>query len=237
MEDVGHEVLVHRAISIQKGRIDVEPEDIFVVDQLARHLRSLVQDVAAGVHVGPLAEGETPDQEDLCGWQLFSQQHHDRPDSACNLDFVVRGREVFGVGIVGANHERRDLGTLVVQFAVLQIPEDVFGSAAAVSQVNRVARREIFVPKRLIGGVLELVSDRVADQQKIVLVLPNHLDLFGMPLLPARLRNRNLGRVGDFGLSQNGVGGEEHCERHADSIVDFAPIPQLPDRLGDNSKE
>jgi hypothetical protein len=78
-------------------------------------------------------------------------------------DFL--GGVIVAVGVVGADHQDRQLRRDPVEMAVLQPPENILGAVAAETHVDGIARGIVLVPK--LRHPFPAVGDRVADHEQI----------------------------------------------------------------------
>ena len=79
---------------------------------------------------------------------------------------------------------------------MLEIPDDILGPRATVSQINGISWSKELSPNRLIFWLFEIVSDGISDHEKIEFMLGEFRYLFFVALLKSTLGNRYGGRIG-----------------------------------------
>ena len=246
MEQVPQQGRVDGAVGTQEDVIDVHPEDVLVVGQFGGELAG----AAGGVHfrlaegeerrAGPFVLlrmepfGEDPHEEDLGGRVFLADGFHDRLGAGENLLGRVHPGEMLGVGIVGADVDHEEPGRgFGIQFAVLQVPQDLLGAVAVVPEIDGLARGIILVPdgrgQRLVfaAEIVQGMRDGVADQHQIPGARADRLHLFRVAggwtgrrkIRIARLGLGNGYRSGDrrlcwFRMDQAGGKRGDHRQQH-----------------------
>ena len=82
------------------------------------------------------------------------------------IGVAVRAILVFA-GVVGADHDDRDLGLDAVKLSLLKAPEDVFGAVAAHAKVDDLARAVKFRPD-ILAATFPTLGDGIADEFNVV---------------------------------------------------------------------
>lgn len=168
VKPVGHEIFFDFAIGFEIDGVYVAKENVLVIGELHCDGGGCIQHGpmfgGAGAAVG---SGKAAQQEDFGLGAFFSHDFDDALDASGNLLAGVMRGVVFRIGIVGADHQRDDLRALACQFSVLQIPNDVLGARAAVSEVDRLARSKIMIPHGLECGLLKIVRDGITDHDQV----------------------------------------------------------------------
>ena len=86
---------------------------------------------------------------------------------------------------------------LAIEFAILKVPQDVFGAIPDVTEVQRMAWGEKLFPNLLIFSFLKIIGDGIADHDQVELFLPDGGDFF---LVTVRIVcDRHGGRIGNGG--------------------------------------
>ena len=159
VEQIPHQVGVDRAVGPQEDVVDVEPEHVLSIGQLAvssparRASRSLGRGVESRAGCWPLARHRRPSGKMrririlVFGWRLRIRSTMALVPAKISSAYAPAGNA--GCRVVGANEDHdhfRRLGEF--EFAVLQVPQDLLGAIAIMAEVDRVARGEMLAPTR-----------------------------------------------------------------------------------------
>ncbi len=137
--------------------VHIEPEDLLAVGELSGEFSGFAADfdafwrrverrrARAGFAISPAREDAK--HENLGGRMTLSDAVHDRFRSCEDLLWRVDFGEMAVVGVISADQQNRDFGGLrEVEFAVLQVPQDLLGAIAVMSQVDGVTRGKMSIP-------------------------------------------------------------------------------------------
>jgi hypothetical protein len=91
--------------------------------------------------------------------------------------------------VVGPDHDDGRLGWCFAPGQMLESPQDVIGSIATESKIDRMERSERSFPY-LFSDTFEIVGNRVPDHQQVNLLFFELPDLLGMPFEPPFLQSR-----------------------------------------------